>query len=72
MATVTLTNNGSGPLTISPAKDQNGITENGISLPPGTSPFSIASITSSTQGAINVAVPQTLAARPRGNLDGPP
>ena len=43
-ASVTLTNNGSGPLTVS----QNGITV-------GTGPFSITGITSSTQGAINLA-----------------
>ncbi len=51
-ATVTLTNNGSGPLTIS---------QNGISLPSG--PFSITGITSSTQGTINLASgSQTIAA----------
>ena len=43
-ASVTLTNNGSGPLTVS---------QNGITLPAG--PFSITGITSSTQGAINLA-----------------
>jgi RHS repeat-associated protein len=43
-ATVTLTNSGSGPLTIS---------QNGISLPSG--PFSITSISSNTQGTINLS-----------------
>ena len=51
-ATVTLSNAGSGPLTVS---------QNGITLPAG--PFTITSIVSSQQGAINLASgPATIAA----------
>ena len=51
-ATLTLANNGSGPLTIN---------QNSISVPAG--PFSIAGIVSNTQGAINLATgDKTLAA----------
>jgi hypothetical protein len=53
-ATVTLTNTGSGPLTVN---------QNGITLPAG--PFSVKSVVSSTRGAINLATASnTIAAAP--------